>query len=163
MPERALIGIQVLRKRLEDGKNQPEFSTELFLCEKTVRNLEKSRANPSLRTLKRIAANMRKSISSFLSLSQSSEADLYIDYLEDNLQDISAEIGTLSLWLQVFLRFSGETQQSFSEHSGVGLDTVNRLKRMLSSCNPTLNTLQNFAAYLRPICLSLFLNSWTQR
>ena len=27
-------------------------------------------------------------------------------------------------------------------------DTVNRIKRHLPSCNPTLSTLQNFAAYM---------------
>ena len=43
MPERDLIGIQILRKRLEDERRQPEFATDLLLCEKTVRNLEKSK------------------------------------------------------------------------------------------------------------------------
>lgn len=64
------------------------------------------------------------------------------------MQDISAEIAALSLWLRVFLRLSGETQQDFSDHSGVCLDTVNRLKRKLPSCNPTLSILQNFAAHM---------------
>ena len=45
MPERDLIGIQILRKRLDDERRQPEFATDLLLCEKTVRNLEKSKAN----------------------------------------------------------------------------------------------------------------------
>lgn len=148
MPEKAPIGMRVLQKRLKDEKKQLEFATELSVCEKTIRNLEQSNANPSLKTLKHIAANMQKSVSSFLNLSQSLEADLYDNYVGGDLQDISAEIATLSLRLQIFLRFSGETQQSFSEHSGVCLDTVNRLIRKLPSCNPTLSTLQSFAAYM---------------
>ena len=106
MPEKALIGMRVLQKRLKDEKKQLEFATELSVCEKTIRNLEQSNATPSLKTLKRIAANMQKSVSSFLNLSQSLEADLYDNYVGGDLQDITAEIATLSLWLQVFLRFS---------------------------------------------------------
>ena len=65
MPEKALIGMRVLQKRLKDEKKQLEFATELSVCEKTIRNLEQSNANPILKTLKRIAANMQKSVSSF--------------------------------------------------------------------------------------------------
>lgn len=148
MPESALIEIQVLQKRLKEGKRQTEFAKELSVCEKTVQKLERSNANPRLKTLKRIAANMRKSISAFLNLYPLHEPDLYADYVESDLQDISAEIAALSLWLRVFLHFSGETQQDFSDHSDVCLDTVNRLIRKLPSCNPTLSTLQNFAAYM---------------
>lgn len=68
MPERTLIATQLLKKRMIDEKRQPEFAIELSVCEKTVRELEKSKANPRLKTLKRIAAIMRKSISSFFEL-----------------------------------------------------------------------------------------------
>ncbi len=148
MPEGELIGTQISNKLLREGKKQTELSKEISVCERTVRKLQKSEANPSLKLLKRIAASMGKSISSFLNLIPSLEANLCANCKENDPQDVSAEIDTLSLWIQVFLRISEESQQSFSEHSGVCLDTVHRLKQKWSSCNPTLSTLQSFAAYM---------------
>ena len=112
MPEKAPIGMRVLQKRLKDEKKQLEFATELSVCEKTIRNLEQSNATPSLKTLKRIAANMQKSVSSFLNLSQSLEADLYDNYVGGDLQDISAEIATLSRYFCASLEKHNRVFQS---------------------------------------------------
>lgn len=148
MPERALIAAQVSQKRRIEEKLQAELASEFHVCEKTIRNLETSHANLRLKTLKRLTTNMRMSVSAFLRLDPLSGSDPHTNCEEIDPQDISAEIAALSSWLKIFLRFSGETQQDLSAHSGVCLDTVNRIIRQLPSCNPTLSTLQNFAAYM---------------
>lgn len=150
MPEKAQIAAQLPQFRMENRKFQSELAAESHVCEKTIRSLEKARANPRLKTLKRIVSNFGMSVSAFLrlDLSPSLVAKLSPNYEEDNLENVTDEIFTLSCWLKVFLSFSGETQQNFSDHSDVCLDTISRLIRRLPSCNPTLSTLQNFAAYM---------------
>ena len=150
MPEMTLLEKRLPYIRMANAKFQSEIAAESHVCEKTIRNLEKAKANPRLKTLKRIATNFGVSVSAFLMLDPSPPlaAGLSPNYEKDNLENITDEVFTLSRWLKVFLSFSGETQQNFSNHSGVCLDTVNRLIRHLSSCNPTLSTLQNFAAYM---------------
>lgn len=150
MPEMALIATQLPIFRVITEKPQSELATDSDLCEKTIRALEKSSTNPCLRTLNCIAANFHMSVSAFLrlDLSPALMADLSQKYKGGDPKSVIPEILTLSRWLTVFLSFSGETQQDFSDHSGVGLDTVNRIKRHLPSCNPRLSTLQNFAAYM---------------
>lgn len=150
MPETARIAAQLPQFRMENMKFQSEIAAESHVCEKTIRNLENAKANPCLKTLKRIASNFSMSVSAFLRLdpSPSLVAELSLNYEEDDLENVTSEIFTLSRWLIVFLSFSKETQQDFSDHSGVCLDTVNRIKRHLPACNPTLSTLQNFAAYM---------------
>lgn len=150
MPEMALLKKRLPYIRMANAKFQSEIAAESHVCEKTIRNLEKAKANPRLKTLKRIASNFSMSVSAFLrlDLSPALMADLSQKYEGDNPEILIPEILTLSRWLTVFLSFSGETQQDFSDHSGVGLDTVNRIKRHLPSCNPTISTLQDFAAYM---------------
>lgn len=150
MPERDQIAAQLPKIRTENEKFQSEFAAESHVCEKTIRNLEKARANPRLKTLNHIAVNLCMSVSAFLKLDLSPAlvAELSANYKESNPGNVIPEIFILSTWLKVFLSFSGETQQKFSDHSGVCLDTVNRIIRHLPSCNPTLSTLQNFAAYM---------------
>lgn len=150
MPELALIAAQLPLIRMANEKIQSELAAESHVCEKTIRNLEKARANPRLKTLICIAADLGMSVSAFLMLDPppSLVADLSAKYGGDNSENVIPEILTLSRWLAVFLSFSGETQQEFSDHSGICLDTVNRIIRHLPSCNPTLSTLQNFAAYM---------------
>ena len=150
MPEKAQIAAQLPQFRMENMKLQSELAAESHVCEKTIRSLEKARANPRLKTLKRIASNFGMSVSVFLRLDPfpSLVVELSPNYGEDDLENVTDEIFTLSRWLKVFLSFSEETQQNFSDHSGVCLDTVNRLIRHLPSCNPTLSTLQNFADYM---------------
>lgn len=150
MPETTLLATRLPQFRMENMKFQSEIAAESHVCEKTIRNLEKDKANPRLKTLKRIASNFSMSVSELLRLAPSPSLmdELSLNYEEDDLENVTSEIFTLSRWLIVFLSFSGETQQDFSDHSGVGLDTVNRMKRRLPSCNPRLSTLQNFAAYM---------------
>lgn len=150
MPEMTLLKKRLPYIRMANAKFQSEIAAESHVCEKTIRNLEKAKANPRLKTLKRIASNFSMSVSDLLRLDPSPSLmdELSLNYEEDDLENVTSEIFTLSRWLIVFLSFSGETQQDFSDHSGVGLDTVNRIKRHLPSCNPRLSTLQNFAAYM---------------
>lgn len=150
MPEMTLLAIRMPQFRMKTKKPQSQLATDSHVCEKTIRNMENTKANPRLKTLKRIASNFGMSVSAFLRLdpSPSLVAELSLNYEEDDLENVTSEIFTLSRWLIVFLSFSKETQQDFSDHSGVCLDTVNRMKRRLPSCNPTLSTLQNFAAYM---------------
>jgi len=131
-------------------KFQSELAAESHVCEKTIRNLENAKANPRLKTLKRISSHFGISVSAFLRLDPPSSlaSELSQNREQDDLEHVAAEISVLSRWLRTFLSFSGETQQDFSDHSGVCLDTVNRIKRHLPSCNPRLSTLQNFAAYM---------------
>ena len=90
------------------------------------------------------------SVSAFLrlDLSPSIVAELSLKYAKGNPASISVVILTLSCWFNVFLSFSGETQQDFSDHTGVCLDTISRIIRNHPSCNPRLSTLKNFAAYM---------------
>lgn len=150
MPEMTLLKKRLPYIRMANAKFQSEIAAESHVCEKTIRNLEKAKANPRLKTLKRIASNFSMSVSDLLRLDPSPSLmdELSLNYEEDDLENVTSEIFTLSRWLIVFLSFSGETQQDFSDHSGVGLDTVNRIKRHLPSCDPRLSTLQNFAAYM---------------
>lgn len=150
MPKMTLLKKRLPYIRMANAKFQSEIAAESHVCEKTIRNLEKAKANPRLKTLKRIASNFSMSVSDLLRLDPSPSLmdELSLNYEEDDLENVTSEIFTLSRWLIVFLSFSGETQQDFSDHSGVGLDTVNRIKRHLPSCNPRLSTLQNFAAYM---------------
>lgn len=150
MPEMTLLKKRLPYIRMANAKFQSEIAAESHVCEKTIRNLEKAKANPRLKTLKRIASNFSMSVSDLLRLDPSPSLmdELSLNYEEDDLENVTSEIFTLSRWLIVFLSFSGETQQDFSDHSGVGLDTVNRIKRHLPSCNPRLSTLQNFVTYM---------------
>lgn len=150
MPEMTLLKKRLPYIRMANAKFQSEIAAESHVCEKTIRDLEKAKANPRLKTLKRIASNFSMSVSDLLRLDPSPSLmdELSLNYEEDDLENVTSEIFTLSRWLIVFLSFSGETQQDFSDHSGVGLDTVNRIKRHLPSCDPRLSTLQNFAAYM---------------
>ena len=150
MPETTLLEVQLPQIRMENRKLQSEFAAESHVCEKTIRNLEKAKANPRLKTLNCIAANLGLSVSAFLrlNLSPALVAELSTNYERGDPNNIIPEIFTLSRWLKVFLSFSGETQQEFSDNAGVCLDTVNRIIRHIPSCNPTLSTLQNFAAYM---------------
>lgn len=150
MPEMTLLKKRLPYIRMANAKFQSEIAAESHVCEKTIRNLEKAKANPRLKTLKRIASNFSMSVSDLLRLDPSPSLmdESSLNYEEDDLENVTSEIFTLSRWLIVFLSSSGETQQDFSDHSGVGLDTVNRIKRHLPSCDPRLSTLQNFAAYM---------------
>ena len=150
MPEMALLKKRLPYIRMANAKFQSEIAAESHVCEETIRNLEKAKANPPLKTLNCIASNFSMSVSDLLRLTPSPSlvAELSLNYEEDDLENVTSEVLTLSHWLIVFLSFSGETQQDFADHSGVGLDTVNRIKRHLPSCNPRLSTLQNFAAYM---------------
>ncbi len=148
MPEAAQIAAQMRWKRQIEGKLKTEFANELHMCEKLIKNLEKAAANPRLKTLKSLATNMGMSVSAFLKLKPLHDFELPANCEKVDPQDISAEIVALALWLKVFRDFSKETQMSFSSHVGVCLDTVNRIERKLSSCNPNLSTLQKFAAYM---------------
>ena len=150
MPETDLLAVLLPYIRMANAKFQSELAAESHVCEKTIRNLEKARANPTLKTLSSIAANFCMSPSAFvrLDLSPSIVAELSLKYAKGNSVSIMPEILTISRWINVFLSFTGETQQNFSDHTGVCLDTVNRIIRHLPSCNPRLSTLQNFAAYM---------------
>lgn len=150
MPETAQIAAQLPKFRIANKKFQAELAAEAHVCEKTIRNLEKGMANPCLNTLICIAANLGMSVSAFLRLDPSPilVAELSAKYGGGDSENVIPEILTLSRWLCVFLSFSGETQQEFSDHSSICLDTVNRIIRHLPSCNPRLSTLQNFAAYM---------------
>ena len=148
MPERDLIAARILQKRYAESKLQTEFANELGISEKTLRKLEKTNANIRLKRLKGIAVHMRMSLPTFLSPDFTAGTDLALNYENVEPQDISAEIATISAWFKMFLSLSGETQQEFSYHCGVCIDTANRIIRQLPSCNPTLNTLEKFAAYM---------------
>lgn len=150
MPEITLLEKRLPYIRMANAKLQSEIAAESHVCEKTIRNLENANANPTLKTFNCIAASFHMSVSAFLKLDLSPAlmTDLSPKYEGGSPEILIPEILTLSRWLIVFLSFSGETQQDFSDHTGVGLDTVNRIKRHLPSCNPTLSTLQNFAAYM---------------
>lgn len=150
MPETALLAVRLPLIRMVNAKRQSELAAESHICEKTIRNLEKGRANPTLKTLHCVADNFCMSVSAFLrlDLSQSAVEVLFEKYEGGDSVRIIPEILAISRWLNVFQSFSGETQQEFSDHAGVCLDTVNRIIRHLPSCNPTLSTLQNFAAYM---------------
>lgn len=150
MPETAKISEELPHIRMINDQFQSELAAESHVCEKTIRNLEKARANPRLKTLNCIAAHFCMSVSAFLKLDPSSSpaAERSPNYEGSDPENVTPEILALSRWFRLFLRFSGETQQDFSDHSGVCLDTVNRIIRQLPSCNPTLSTLQNFAAYM---------------
>ena len=150
MPETALLAVRLPDIRMANAKFQSEIAAESRVCEKTIRNLEKARANPTLKTLISIAANFCMSVSAFLrlDLSPSIVAELSQKYAKGNSVSILPEILTLSCWFNVFLSFSGETQQDFSDHTGVCLDTISRIIRNHPSCNPRLSTLKNFAAYM---------------
>ena len=150
MPETALLAVLLPFIRMGNAKVQAELAAESHVCEKTIRNLENARANPTLKTLNSIAANFCMSASALLRLDPfpSIVAELSLKYAKDNPASILPEILTISCWINVFLSFSGETQQDFSDHAGICLDTVNRIIRHLPSCNPRLSTLQNLAAYM---------------
>lgn len=99
MPELALIAAQLPLIRMANEKIQSELAAESHVCEKTIRNLEKARANPRLKTLICIAADLGMSVSAFLMLDPPPflVADLSAKYGGDNSENVIPEILTLPL------------------------------------------------------------------
>lgn len=147
MPETVQVATLTRWMRRVEGKFQNEFSSEIHLCEKSIRNLEHITANPRLKTLKALADYAAMSISDFLDISPLNN-EILVRNEPVRSQDISSELLTLSLWIKVFRKLYNESQLVFSGNVGVSLDTINRLERRLPSCNPTLSILQKIAAYM---------------
>lgn len=148
MPERALIATQVKLIRCMEGKTQAEFAKAIHMSERMIRNLEKARENIRLASLKTLAVYIRKTISDFLNSEPKPEQICFETFEETETQSISSEIIALSKWIDVFMDFSGETQEDFAWNCGICLDNVSKIVRQCSDCNPTLSTLQSFAAYM---------------
>ena len=72
MPEIDLLEKRLPYIRMVNAKFQSEIAAESHVCEKTIRNLEKAKANPTLKTLNCIASNFHMSVSAFLKLGLSS-------------------------------------------------------------------------------------------
>ena len=68
MPEIDLLEKRLPYIRMVNAKFQSEIAAESHVCEKTIRNLEKAKANPTLKTLNCIASNFHMSVSAFLKL-----------------------------------------------------------------------------------------------
>ena len=72
MPETVKISEELPHIRMINDQFQSELAAESHVCEKTIRNLEKARANPRLKNLNCIAAHFCVSVSAFLKLDPSS-------------------------------------------------------------------------------------------
>ena len=120
MPETSVLAARLSHIRMANSKFQSELAAESHICEKTIRNLEKARANPTLKTLNGIATNFGVPVSAFFKLDPTSFIPTALPerHEDDDPASIIREIRTLSRWLHVFLAFSGETQQEFSDHTG---------------------------------------------